>query len=75
MIIEDQMDRGVGRVSPVEKLEKLDGLSASVAILDQGVNLAGQQIDAGQQGDRAMSLVLHSAGRERNLALISCALF
>jgi hypothetical protein len=26
-----------------------------VAILDQGVNLAGQQIDAGQQGNRAVS--------------------
>ena len=29
MIIEDQMDRGVGRVGPVEKLEKLDEFPAA----------------------------------------------
>ena len=32
MIIEDQLDRGDGRISGVEKLEDVDGLSAAVAV-------------------------------------------
>jgi hypothetical protein len=36
MIVEDQLDRGVGRVGVVEKLEEFDEFAASVAILDQG---------------------------------------
>jgi hypothetical protein len=58
LIIEDQTDRSVWRVNPVEKLEELDELTAAVAILDQVVNVADQEIDAGQQGDRAVPLVL-----------------
>ena len=51
------MDRRVGWVGLIEELEELDELAAAVAILDQGVHLAGQQIDAGQQADRAVALV------------------
>ena len=57
MIVEDQLDRRMGRIGGVEKLEKFDELAAAVAILDQGVDLAGEQIDAGQQADRAVALV------------------
>ena len=57
MIVEDQVDRRVGWVGLIEELEELDELAAAVAILDQGVHLAGQQIDAGQQADRAVALV------------------
>ena len=46
MIIKDQVDRRMGWIGRVEKLEKLDELTAAMAILDQGVNLTGQQIDA-----------------------------
>ena len=42
MIVENQMDRRVGRVGRIKKLEELDKLAAAVAILHQGVNLAGQ---------------------------------
>ena len=66
MIVEDQLDRGVGRIGRVEELEELDELAAAVAILDQGVNLAGQQVDAGQQADRAVALVFMIA-RERRM--------
>ena len=45
MIVENQMDRRVGRVGRIKKLEELDKLAAAVAILHQGVNLAGQQVD------------------------------
>ena len=57
MIVEDQLDRRVGRIGLIEKLEELDELAAAVPILDQGVNLAGEKIDAGQQADRAVTLV------------------
>ena len=57
MIVEDQMDCRVGRVGRIEELEELDELAAAVAIFHQGVNLAGQQVDTGQQADRAVALV------------------
>jgi hypothetical protein len=50
------VDRCVGRVRCVEKLEELDELVATIAILDQGVNLAGEQSHARQHVDRAMGL-------------------
>ena len=34
MIVEDQLDRGFGRVSRIEKLEEFHKLAAAVAILD-----------------------------------------
>ena len=53
MIIEDQLVRGMDRIDGVEKLEKFDEFATAVA----GVNLAGQQINPGQQADGAMALV------------------
>src|SRR5664279_5992461 len=58
MVIEDQLDRGVGRISGIEKLEEFDELAAAVTLLDQGMDFAGEQIDPGQQAERAMALVL-----------------
>jgi hypothetical protein len=53
MIVEDQLDRRIGRISGVEKLEEFDEFATAVAILDEGVDLAGEQINAGQQADCA----------------------
>src|SRR5215469_9821679 len=64
-IVENQVDRRVGRVSRVEHLEKLDELAAAVAIPDQSMDVPGQQIDAGQQSDGAMALVFMIAGKRR----------
>jgi hypothetical protein len=50
MIIQDEVDRRVGGIAFVEKFEKLDELPTAVALFDQGVNLAGNKVDAGQQG-------------------------
>ena len=36
------------RIGGVEKLEKFDEFATAVAILDEGVSLAGQQINPGQ---------------------------
>ena len=58
MVVEDQLDRHVGRVSGIEKLEEFDELAAAVAVFDQSVDLAGEQIDPGQQAERAVALVL-----------------
>src|SRR5208282_1498807 len=41
-----------------EKLEEFNEFAAAVAVVDEGVDLAGEQIDAGQQADRAVALVL-----------------
>ena len=56
MIVEDQLDRSIGRISRIEKLEVFDELAAAVAILDQGMDLTGEQIDPGQQAERARRL-------------------
>jgi hypothetical protein len=51
MIVEDQLNRRMGRIGGIEKLKEFDKFAAAMAIPDQGVNLTGEQIDAGQQAD------------------------
>src|SRR5438874_5510437 len=58
MIVEDQLDRGAGRIGGIEKLEEFDELAAAVAISDERVDLSGEQIYPGQQAERAMAFVL-----------------
>ena len=65
MIVEDQLDRCVGRIGGVEELEEFNEFAAAVAVLDEGVDLAGEQIDAGQQADRSVALVLVVARESR----------
>src|SRR5262245_8663228 len=65
MIVEDQVDCGVSRVGGIEQLEEFDELAAAVTVFDQGVNLAAEQVDAGQQTDRAIALVFVVACKGR----------
>ena len=58
MVVQDQLDRCTGRVSGIKKLEEFNELAAAVAVFDQGVDLAGEQIDPGQQAERARARVL-----------------
>src|SRR5579862_6366549 len=58
MVVEDQLDRGTGRISGVEKLKEFDELPTAVAVSDQGMDLTGEQIDPGQQAERAVAFVL-----------------
>ena len=58
MIVEDQLDRRRGRIGRIAKLEEFDERAASVAVLDQGMDLTGQQFDPGQPADRAVALIL-----------------
>ena len=43
MIVEDQLDRRVGWIGGVEKLEEFDEFAATVAVLDESVNRAGER--------------------------------
>jgi hypothetical protein len=56
MIVEIQLDRRVGRIGRVEKLEEFDEFTAAMAILGQCMDLAGDEVDAGQQADSAVAL-------------------
>jgi hypothetical protein len=57
MIVDNQLDRRVGRIGGVEKREEFDEFAAAMAILDQRMDLAGDEVDAGQQAGSAVALV------------------
>jgi hypothetical protein len=57
MVVEDEFYGGIGRICGVEELEQFDEFAAAVALLDQRVDLTGQQIDARHQGEGAVALV------------------
>jgi hypothetical protein len=73
MVVQDQLDRRAGWVSGIEKFEEFDELAAAMTLLDQGMNLPSDQIDPGQQAERAMAPVFMIApgafwgGTERRL--------
>ena len=50
-------DGGVRWIRGVEFLEQTDELPRAMAIFDAGVNLAREQVDPGEQAQRAMALV------------------
>src|ERR1700730_10944607 len=57
MIVEDQFDSRLCRVSSVKELKELDEFTATVFVLDQSVNLAGEKVNAGQEAHRTVALV------------------
>src|SRR5580658_1422487 len=65
MIVEDQLDRGAGRIGGIEKLEEFDELAAAVAVPDKRMDLAGEEIDPSQQAERAMTPILKIARKGR----------
>jgi hypothetical protein len=65
MIIKDHLDRGVGRIGGIEKLKELDELAAAMAIFDQGVDFASDKVNACQQTERAVALILKIAREAR----------
>ena len=66
MVVEDHLDCGVGWIGSIELLEEADELARPMAILDAGMHLAGDQIDAGQQAQRAVPPIFVVA-RERRM--------
>ena len=73
MIVEDQLDRRVSRIGGIDKFEEFDEFAAAVAVPDEGVNLAGEQVNAGQQADRAVALVFMIARKGRMHAGLGAA--
>src|SRR6516225_11262099 len=57
MIVEEHFDGSVRPIGGVQKFEDFDELSTAVAVSDEGMNLPGEQIDPGQEAERAMTLV------------------
>ena len=58
VVVENQLDRSVDRIGGIKKLEEFNELSAAVAVSDEGMDLAGEQINPGQQAQRALPFVL-----------------
>ena len=46
VIVENDLDRRVGRVACIELLEEADEFARAVAVFDAGMNLSGEQVDA-----------------------------
>jgi hypothetical protein len=67
MIVQNDLDRGGGRVGGVDLLEDLDKLARAMSFLNAGVDHAGHQIDASQQAPRSHSDVFLIA-REGRMA-------
>ena len=65
MIVEDQLDRGRGRIGRIDKLEKLNELAAAMAVAHQGMHLPTDEINPGEQADRAVALVFVVARKTR----------
>src|SRR5436190_7855089 len=61
MIVEDQLDRRVDRIGGIEELEEFEEFSVAMTIPDQGVNLAADEVDAGQQAHRAVTFIFKLA--------------
>src|SRR5260370_29343843 len=65
MVVENDLDRGVGGVSGIEELEKFDEFAAAMAFLDQGMDVTGEQIDPRHQGQGTLALVFVIAHHRR----------
>src|SRR5215475_7242060 len=57
MIVQDDLDRGVGRVGGIELFEKADEFARAVAVFDAGMNLPGEQVNPREQAQRPVALV------------------
>jgi hypothetical protein len=58
MIIENQFDCRAPRIGGIKKLEEFDKLAATMLISHQRMYLTGEQINSGQQAERAIAFVL-----------------
>src|SRR6202023_1798518 len=58
MVVENNLDRGVGGIGGVKKLKKLNEFTTAVAVLDQSVDVTGEQVDARHQSEGAVAFVL-----------------
>src|SRR5215468_8332457 len=52
-----------GRIGDIEELEEFDEFAAAMTVPDQGMNLAAEKVDAGQQAHRAVAFIFKQIGR------------
>jgi hypothetical protein len=45
MVVENDLDRGVGGIGGVKEFEKPDEFAVAMTFLDQGMDVTGEQID------------------------------
>ena len=65
-VMPHQLDCGVRGISGIEPLEEGDELTRPMAVLDRGMHLAGEQVDSGEQAQRALALVFVVAREGRS---------
>ena len=63
MIIEDQLDRGAGRIGGVETLEEFNELPAAVAVSDARTGLAGKQVNVRPTGSACHGVCTRNPAR------------
>ena len=68
MIVEDDLDRRVGRISCIELLEEANKFARAVAVFDAGMNFSGEQVDPCQQAQCPVALLFMVACDTRMLA-------
>jgi len=73
VVVKYHLDRRVGRIGGVEFLELADELARPMTVLDAGVHLTGQQVDAGQLAQTAMTLILVVARKRRGAIAVAAA--
>ena len=65
VIVEDQLDCGIRRIGGIKPLEEANELTRPMAILDASMHFACEQIDPGEQAQRAVALVFVVASEAR----------
>jgi len=53
-IVENELDGGRRRIGGIELLQEGDELAGTVSFLDAGADLAGEEVDAGQEAQRSV---------------------
>jgi hypothetical protein len=61
MFVEDQLDCRVGWIGGTKKLDEFDELATAMTVSDQGMDLATDKVDAGQQADCAPAFIFKLA--------------
>src|SRR5499433_2863395 len=68
LVVENDLNGGIGGVGRVKQLEELDEFAAAVAFLDQDMDVTGEEIDPCHQGQSAVALVFVIAHHSRAFA-------
>src|SRR6516165_8975751 len=55
MVVEDDLNCGVGRICGVQELEEFDEFATAMALFNLGVDVTAEQVDSGHQGQSAMA--------------------